>query len=157
MSSGKLYHHGIKGQRWGVRRFQNEDGSLTSAGRSRYLNSDGSLNRKGKKEVKKWEKRINNGNNGWLKSYNRASHEFNRTIEEINKRYDGKDLGGDYFESKDGQRYIREVSRHWTKLYSNALISDFGRDPIYNGTDWVNNCPLMGMYYDYITDEEYDK
>lgn len=31
-----LMHHGIKGQRWGVRRFQNEDGSLTSAGRERY-------------------------------------------------------------------------------------------------------------------------
>lgn len=32
----ELYHHGIKGQRWGVRRFQNADGSLTSAGRQRY-------------------------------------------------------------------------------------------------------------------------
>lgn len=31
-----LMHHGIKGQRWGVRRFQNEDGSLTNAGRKRY-------------------------------------------------------------------------------------------------------------------------
>ena len=33
----ELYHHGIKGQRWGVRRFQNKDGSLTNAGRERYL------------------------------------------------------------------------------------------------------------------------
>ena len=32
----ELYHHGIKGQKWGVRRFQNEDGSLTAAGRERY-------------------------------------------------------------------------------------------------------------------------
>lgn len=35
--SDELYHHGIKGQRWGVRRYQNEDGSLTSAGKKRYL------------------------------------------------------------------------------------------------------------------------
>lgn len=35
-----LRHHGIKGQKWGVRRFQNSDGSLTAAGRKRY--SDGS-------------------------------------------------------------------------------------------------------------------
>lgn len=32
----ELYHHGIKGQKWGVRRYQNADGSLTSAGKRRY-------------------------------------------------------------------------------------------------------------------------
>lgn len=31
----ELYHYGIRGMRWGVRRFQNKDGSLTSAGRKR--------------------------------------------------------------------------------------------------------------------------
>ena len=31
-----LFHHGIKGQKWGVRRYQNKDGSLTSAGKKRY-------------------------------------------------------------------------------------------------------------------------
>lgn len=35
----ELYHHGIKGQKWGVRRFQNSDGSLTPAGKQRYGNS----------------------------------------------------------------------------------------------------------------------
>lgn len=36
-----LQHHGIKGQKWGVRRFQNKDGSLTNAGKKRYNdNSD---------------------------------------------------------------------------------------------------------------------
>lgn len=37
--SNELYHHGIMGQKWGVRRYQNPDGSLTAAGRERYGNS----------------------------------------------------------------------------------------------------------------------
>lgn len=32
----KLCHHGIKGQRWGIRRYQNEDGTLTEEGKKRY-------------------------------------------------------------------------------------------------------------------------
>ena len=32
----ELYHHGIKGQKWGIRRWQNEDGSLTPEGVKRY-------------------------------------------------------------------------------------------------------------------------
>lgn len=32
----ELYHHGIKGQKWGVRRYQNEDGTLTADGKIRY-------------------------------------------------------------------------------------------------------------------------
>lgn len=36
MKKDYLKHHGIKGQKWGVRRFQNEYGGLTDAGRKRY-------------------------------------------------------------------------------------------------------------------------
>ena len=32
-----LMHHGVKGMRWGVRRYRNSDGTLTAAGRKRYL------------------------------------------------------------------------------------------------------------------------
>ena len=39
----ELYHHGIKGQKWGVRRFQNEDGTLTDEGKRRYFSKDGSM------------------------------------------------------------------------------------------------------------------
>lgn len=31
----ELYHHGVKGMKWGVRRYQNKDGSLTAAGKKR--------------------------------------------------------------------------------------------------------------------------
>lgn len=36
MTENELYHYGIIGQKWGVRRYQNPDGSLTDAGKKRY-------------------------------------------------------------------------------------------------------------------------
>lgn len=36
LKTKELYHHGIKDQRWGIRRYQNYDGSLTEEGRKRY-------------------------------------------------------------------------------------------------------------------------
>lgn len=37
-----IYHWGIKGMKWGVRRYQNSDGSLTPAGKKRYSDSSSS-------------------------------------------------------------------------------------------------------------------
>lgn len=48
MDYNELQHHGILGQKWGVRRYQNRDGSLTAAGRKRY--SDSGDSQKVKKE-----------------------------------------------------------------------------------------------------------
>lgn len=53
-----LAHHGVKGQQWGVRRYQNEDGSLTAAGRKRaakdeYRSAKKSINQKRKDLVEK--------------------------------------------------------------------------------------------------------
>ena len=41
MDNVYLSHHGIKGQKWGVRRYQTKDGSLTAAGKKRYAKDDG--------------------------------------------------------------------------------------------------------------------
>ena len=53
-ASDELYHHGIKGQKWGIRRFENEDGTLTEAGKKRYSGSK--LYAKYEKEEKKLNK-----------------------------------------------------------------------------------------------------
>jgi len=52
MYENELYHHGIKGMRWGVRRYQNEDGSYTRAGRKRY-GMDLDINDKSKTNIAK--------------------------------------------------------------------------------------------------------
>lgn len=51
-----LAHHGIKGQKWGIRRFQNSDGSLTEAGKKRY--SSNTSAEKQKKWVKEHKKKL---------------------------------------------------------------------------------------------------
>lgn len=54
-SSNELYHHGIKGQKWGVRNYQNSDGSLTPEGRLRYGRS-GIMSKNTKERVKQGAK-----------------------------------------------------------------------------------------------------
>lgn len=58
VSINELQHSGIKGMKWGIRRYQNKDGSLTPAGRKRYTNKDGSLNEKGKKYLANEQARL---------------------------------------------------------------------------------------------------
>lgn len=41
----ELYHHGILGMKWGVRRYQNKDGSLTPSGKKRYAKLNSELNK----------------------------------------------------------------------------------------------------------------
>lgn len=54
-----LYHSGIKGMKWGIRRFQNEDGSLTEAGKKRYAKLAGKIEKQARK-IEKYQKRVDN-------------------------------------------------------------------------------------------------
>ena len=57
----ELYHHGIKGQRWGIRRFQKKDGSLTPEGKKRYDDDNSPVKKKSKHRLILEEKFRNNG------------------------------------------------------------------------------------------------
>lgn len=52
MNQNELYHHGIKGMKWGVRRYQNKDGSFTKDGKNRYLDDSDNKKINGKKIAK---------------------------------------------------------------------------------------------------------
>ncbi len=55
----ELYHFGIKGQRWGIRRYQNEDGTLTEAGKRRAAKKDEKWAKKNEEKItKKAEKKV---------------------------------------------------------------------------------------------------
>lgn len=52
-TSPEIYHHGVLGMKWGVRRYQNKDGSLTPSGKKKYRanESDSSVTKKVKKDL----------------------------------------------------------------------------------------------------------
>ena len=57
MYNNYLYHHGIKGQKWGVRRYQNPDGTLTEEGK-RKMNPDKAIKKMSDSELETITKRL---------------------------------------------------------------------------------------------------
>lgn len=80
----ELYHHGILGQRWGVRRYQNEDGSLTRAGLRRQRALD--------KKDQKWAKR--NSEKITAKAKAKSSKELSKYANELMRNPDARTSNG---------------------------------------------------------------
>ena len=54
-----LEHFGVLGMKWGIRRYQNKDGSLTPAGKRKYkISSEGKMVKRSRAEVKSYDKKV---------------------------------------------------------------------------------------------------
>lgn len=123
-----IEHHGILGQRWGVRRYQNPDGTLTSAGVKRYTkwsNKEGKrvLNRKGKKmykaTMKKEIKEVAKKNKELMKRRSTLSDE---EIKRLTDRFAAeKKLKDAYTNSSTAGRFKDQIISNLSKKGADAL------------------------------------
>lgn len=93
----EMYHHGIKGMHWGIRRFQNEDGTLTAAGRRRY-----------EKELNKMDKKAS--------LHAADSLAYKRHADELSKSAEGIRKLGDERKFKIAERKEKQAKELYEKM-----------------------------------------
>ena len=134
----ELYHHGIKGQKWGVRRFQNPDGTLTAAGRKRITSSEfhaeqRKLTERYRKEdtrnqqikskrteadelAKKYNFDLDDGGGGRTKADQKAGQKYYRLWEEIDTLEDEVNFSAgkraaEKMAEKYGEKTVKSIKR----------------------------------------------
>ena len=128
MSSNELAHHGIKGMRWGVRRYQNKDGTLTKAGRKKMAKLD--------KEYSKLTGQNRNRNRNTESPNTRLSK---MTDDEIRARINRINLERDYLDLINNQDSINKQSegKSFIKTVRSDVIKpvaiDLGRQALKSG------------------------
>lgn len=117
--SDHLEHHGIRGQKWGIRRFQKKDGSLTSAGKNRYKTANDE-----QKELTAYEKaryRIDSDGNVIKKTVQNMTNE---ELKEATERYSLEEKYNKQLKDyKDSQTSSRKITSTGGKVLGSALAT----------------------------------
>ena len=155
-----LAHHGILGQKWGVRRFQNEDGSYTAAGKERYgrgeekKHSTHAMPIKNNKfkivyednDVTEYETKLNNGSDLYIQSYKHAPDRSKDKDLEKYQNYALSELDKNVFSK------IEEKEKEWRNDDTiTALIKDYEKDYAnsrFSKNEFDSNKP--GFYYSFF-------
>jgi hypothetical protein len=138
-----LQHHGIRGQRWGIRRFQKKDGSLTSAGKKRYGGPEDSVESKESYEAGK-QKALKSGNATEVLKYkgDLTPQEMQSALNRINWERSMKDISNkEIAENKNkADKIFKVIDTATTRVNTAAKAWNTVANVInaFNGTDSVS-------------------
>jgi len=130
-----LAHHGILGMRWGIRRYQNPDGTLTEAGQKR-------LEQKDAKWAKKHYDKI------YKKTYKSSKKELSKVVKELNKTKNVYNSNG-----KLSMNYVNSYNQFLSEIM-NKHVGDI-RSPSGRTIKFVAKRGEVGVHMA-LADEGYD-
>ena len=148
----ELYHHGIKGMKWGVNRYRNYDGSLTPDGKKKEYKKSLKTDKKIRRnlELKAYDSaRFANAYSKKSKSYSKKyekaiakdptkSNQKTQRIENTKNLLDSNAKSWNTYNSKNVQRLKKQVDFMISK-YSDTKIKDVNVKTMKNGIEYVKS------------------